>query len=93
MSVRLSALAVFRSRGTFAQGDLSNLFLITWKNLEETLEYAVPNAAAPNQWAAETFSVVEDRGDDQNIPDLKLNLYSTLTYLATTGEILFDMAH
>ena len=78
----------------------------TWKNLgfwhpsiaaklinQETLEYAVPNAAPLDQRAAKTFSVVEDRRDDDHFPDLKLNLHSTLTYLATTGEILFHTAY
>ena len=102
----INAIAGFSSRGTFAQCDLSNLFLKAWKSLrfwhpsiaaqpinEQTLEYTVPNATALTEWATKTFSVVEDRGGDDQIPDLKLNPYATLTYLATTGEILLHTAH
>ena len=102
----INAIAVFTPRGTFAQGDFSDLFLKAWKNLrfwhpsiaaraidEHTLEYTVPNSEALIQWAAETFSVVKDRSGDEIILDLKPSPLATLTYLAATGEILFHTAH
>ena len=92
--------------GTLAQEDLSSLFREAWKALrfkhptiaayivdEATYVYEVPDSAALEKWASETFHVVEDRTADEVIACMMPGPYATMTYLSKTHELLGHSQH
>ena len=102
----INSIATFEPSESLAQEDLSTLFRNAWKNLrfqhpsiaaraidDTTLEYAVPDSTALDQWAAKTFRVVEDSAADELIPSLKPSPYATLIFLPTSNEVLGRTAH
>lgn len=102
----INSIASFALTGSLVKEDLPSLFLKVWKILrfyhpsiavqtvdDESFMYTVPDAAALNQWAAETFLVVENKTADDIIPDIKPSLCATLTYLPKSKEILGHTAH
>lgn len=102
----INSTASFTLTGSLTKEDLPSLFLKAWKTLrfyhpsiavqaidDNSLIYTVPDTAALDQWATETFHVVEDKTADDLIPDIKPGLYATLTYLPKSNEILGHTAH
>ena len=102
----INSIASFTLTGSLVKEDLPSLFLKVWKNLrfnhpsiaiytvgDQSFIYTVPDSALLNQWAAETFLVVENKTADDLIPDLKPSLYATLTYLPKSNEILGHTPH
>ena len=102
----INSIASFNATSSLEEEDLPSLFLKAWKALRfdhpsiaayaadgNILEYTVPDVAALNQWAADTFHVVDDKTADELIPELKPEAYVTLTYLPKAKEILSHTAH
>ena len=95
--------------GTLAHEDLSSLFREAWNSLrfdhpiiaafivdEATYVYDVPNSAALEKWASETFRVVEDKTADEMIACMTPGPggpYATMTYLSKTHELLGHSQH
>ena len=97
----INSIASFTLTGSLLKEDLSSLFLKAWKILrfnhpsiavqtmnDQYFIYTSPDSTALNQWAVETFHIVEDKTADDLIPHLKPNDYATLTYLPKSNEIL-----
>lgn len=102
----INSIANFQPTGALAQEDLPFLFLQAWKSLrfdhpsisayvlnDKTLAYDVPDSAALDKWASETFHVITDKTADEAITSLKPSPYATLTYLPKTNELLGHTAH
>ena len=102
----INSIASFALTGSLANEDIPSLFLKAWKTLRfyhpsiavqaagsKYLMYQVPDTAALNQWAAETFHVVEDKTADELVSNTKPSVYATLTYLPKSNEILGYTAH
>jgi hypothetical protein len=92
--------------GTLAHENLSSVFREAWKALrfdhptiaayivdETTYVYDVPDSAALEKWASETFRVVEDKTADEMIACLTPGPYATMTYLPKTRELLGHCQH
>ena len=102
----INSIASFTLTGSLLKEDLPSLFLKAWKVLrfnhpsiavqivdDQNFLYKIPDSTALNQWAAETFHVVEDKTADDLIPHLRTNTYATLTYLPKFNEILGHTSH
>ena len=102
----INCTASFTPSPSLAKEDLPSLFLQAWKTLrfhhpsiavhvvdDRTLEYRVPDQAALNDWAIETFHVIEDKTANDLISAFKPGPYATLTYLTKSNEILCHTAH
>ena len=102
----INSIASFTPTGSLMKEDLPSLFLKAWKILrfhhpsiavqaidDKSLIYAVPDTAALDQWATETFHVVENKTADDLIPNIKPSFYAALTYLPKSNEILGHTAH
>ena len=92
--------------GSLAQEDLSTVFREAWKALrfehptiaayivdDTKYVYDVPDNAALEKWASETFRVVEDKTADEMIASMTPGPYSTMTYLPKTHELLGHSQH
>ena len=97
----INSFASFTLAGSLVKEDLPSLFLKAWKIFrfnhpdtavqtvdDQVLIYTVPDLALLNQWAVETFLVVENKTADDFIPDHKPNSYINLTYFPKSNEIL-----
>lgn len=102
----INSIASFTLTGSLTREDPPSLFLKAWKVLrfhhpsiavqaidDKSLTYTVPDTAALDQWATETFHVVENETADELIPNIKPGLYATLTYLPKSNELLGHTAH
>ena len=102
----INSIASFTLTGSLLKEDLPSLFLEAWKALrfnhpsiavqtvdDQNFLYTIPDSTALDQWAAETFHIVEDKTADDLIPHLKPNVYATLTYLPKSNEILCHTSH
>ncbi|KAJ4246854.1 hypothetical protein NW762_013406 [Fusarium torreyae] len=102
----INFLAAITPLGSLAQEDLSWLLREAWKTLrfhhptiaayildESDYIYDVPDTLALEQWARETFRVVEDKTAEEVIASTTLCPYATMTYLPKTGEILGHSQH
>ena len=102
----INSIASFTLTGSLTNEHLPSLFLNAWKILrfhhpsiavqaigDDSLIYEVPDEAALNHWAADTFRVVEDKTADELIPDVKPGVYATLTYLPKSKQLLGHTAH
>lgn len=92
--------------GTLAQEDLSSLCREAWKALrfdhptiaayivdDQTLVYEVPDHAALEKWASETFQVVEDKTADEIIPHMRPGSFAAMIYLPQASQLLFHSQH
>ncbi len=102
----INSIASFTLMGSLTKEDLPSLFLTAWKTLrfrhpsiaaqaidDKSLLYTVPDTAALDQWATDTFHVIENKTADDLIPDIKPGFYAALTYLPKSNEILGHTAH
>ena len=104
----INSIASFTATGSLTEDNVPSLFLKAWTTLrfhhpsiavqaidDESLVYTVPDTAALDQWATETFHVVENKTADDLIHDIKPSpsFYATLTYLPKCNEILCHTAH
>ena len=102
----INSIASFTLTGSLTTEDLPHLFLKAWKILrfhhpsiavqaidDKSLIYTVPDTAALDQWATETFHVVENKTADDLIPNIKPGFYAALTYLPKSNELLGHTAH
>lgn len=99
----INSIASFTLAGSLVKEDLPSLFLKAWKIFrfnhpdiavqtvdDQVLIYTVPDLALLNQWAVETFLVVENKTADDLIPDHKPNSYINLTYFPKSNEKCID---
>ncbi|KAH8692907.1 hypothetical protein BGW36DRAFT_385475 [Talaromyces proteolyticus] len=102
----INILAAIRPIGSLAQENLSSLFCEAWKLLrfkhptiaayivdETTYVYDVPDGAALEKWASETFKVVEEKTADELIASIAVSPYATMYYLPKTNELLGHWQH
>jgi hypothetical protein len=102
----MNVVAEITPTGTFAQENLSSLFLEAWKTLrfnhpsiaayivdETRYIYDIPDSAALEKWASETFKVVEDKTSDELIASITPSPYATMYYLPTTNELVAHSQH
>ena len=102
----INVVAAITPIGSLAQEDLSSLFREAWKALrfehptiaayivdETTYVYDVPDQAALEKWASESFQVVDDKSADELIASITPGPYPTMTYLSKTHELLGHTQH
>ncbi|KAJ6145324.1 hypothetical protein N7470_009219 [Penicillium chermesinum] len=87
--------------GSLAKEDLCSLFRDAWKALrfrhptiaayivdETKYVYDIPDLPSLEEWAAETFQIVEDKTVDEVVASATRVPYATMTFLPQTGELL-----
>ncbi|KAJ5267269.1 hypothetical protein N7478_010077 [Penicillium angulare] len=92
--------------GSLVTGNLSSLFRDAWKALrfshptiaayivdETKYVYDIPDLTALENWAAETFQVIEDKTVDEAIASATRVPYATMTFFPKTGELLSRWQH
>ena len=102
----INCVTSFSPIGSLAKEDLRALFVKAWKCLrfdhpsiaarpvdDKHLEYAVPDKSTLDQWAEDTFQVVEKTSADDVISTLKPNPHMIMTYLPDSDEIVCHTAH
>lgn len=102
----INIIAAITPTGTLAQENLSSLFRDAWKALrfkhptiaayivdQTSYVYDVPDAAALEKWASETFHVVEDKTADELVASITVSPYATMYYLPKTNEVLGHSQH
>ncbi|QKX60762.1 uncharacterized protein TRUGW13939_07908 [Talaromyces rugulosus] len=102
----INIIAAITPTGSLAQENLSSLFRDAWKALrfkhptiaayivdQTNYVYDVPDAAALEKWASETFHVVEDKTADELVASITVSPYATMYYLPKTNEVLGHSQH
>jgi hypothetical protein len=102
----INIIAAITPTGSLAQENLSSLLRDAWKALrfkhptiaayivdQTNYVYDVPDAAALEKWASETFHVVEDKTADELVASITVGPYATMYYLPKTNEVLGHSQH
>ncbi|KAL9625280.1 MAG: hypothetical protein Q9160_000682 [Pyrenula sp. 1 TL-2023] len=102
----INIVAAVTPIGSLVGEDLPCLFREAWKALrflhptiaayivnDDIYVYEVPDGNALEQWATETFQVVEDKTADEMIACMSPRPYATMTYLPRTRELLGHSQH
>ncbi|KAJ5735264.1 uncharacterized protein N7483_000389 [Penicillium malachiteum] len=92
--------------GSLAKENQASLFRDAWRTLrfkhptiaayivdETQYVYDVPDTAALEKWATETFQVIEDKTIDEVIASATRVPYATMTFFPKTGELLGHSQH
>jgi hypothetical protein len=102
----MNIIAAITPPGPSTQESLASLFRDAWKALrfkhptiaayivdDTKYVYDVPDAAALEKWASETFQVVEDKTADELVASITVSPYATMYYLPKTNEVLGHSQH